>query len=137
MWEVGSWIRRGVLHTPKNKFVTNAVGVATLGDPQCIVEMVLNVWAGPVSAQTKSLLEQFLWKQVIKIAPTICNRLHLRFRTVPFCHLTKEGQSLESFIQIPIYLISINCNFRSRIYFYSVLWQLVCHRFSFSYNFHF
>ena len=23
----------------------------------------------------------------------------------PFCHLTKEGQSLESFLQIPIYII--------------------------------
>ena len=68
---MGSWIRRGVLHTPKNKFVANAVGVAALGDPQCIVEMVLNVGAGPVSAQTKSLLEQFLWRWAVKIAPTI------------------------------------------------------------------
>ena len=32
------------------------------------------------------------------------NALHLRFRTVPFCHSTKEGQSLESFTQITIYL---------------------------------
>ena len=55
MCEVRSWIRRGVLHTPKNKFIANAVGAAALGDPQCIVEMVLNVGTGPVSAQNLQL----------------------------------------------------------------------------------
>ena len=34
MCEVGSWIRRGVLHTPKNEFVANAVGAGLRTRPK-------------------------------------------------------------------------------------------------------
>ena len=62
--------------------------------PEGIVEIAIAVGAGPVSVRKKI--------NYIHLK-TICIRLHLRFRTVPFCHSTKEGQSLELFTQIPIY----------------------------------
>ena len=49
---MGSWIRRGVLHTPKNKFVANDVG------------------AGPVSAQNLQLFFM-IFERVRSPAPTI------------------------------------------------------------------
>ena len=103
MCEVRSWIRRGrIAYARKQIYYKNRRGAA-LGDPKCTMKIVMNVGAGPVSARN---LQLFFYDFLAGTEPrpyNVCNELHLRFRTVPFCFPTKEGQSLESFTQITIF----------------------------------